>query len=100
MRDRSRLPFLLQPGDNTFWVVFSGLHGEASVKQDRLLPQIHFSLLADVTPEAVSAAMDCRIFKDPDECDAFLLDGGCVLNAWRFLFGRQFGGDRRADIFW
>lgn len=85
--DRSRLLFLLQPGDNTFWVVFSGLHGEASVKQDRLLPQIHFSLLADVTPEAVSAAMDCRIFKDPDECDAFLLDGEEL-----FALGFGFGG--------
>lgn len=87
VRDRSRLLFLLQPGDNAFWVVFSGLHGEASVKQDRLLPKIHFSPLADVTPEAVSAAMDCRIFKDPDECDAFLLDGEEL-----FALGFGFGG--------
>ena len=45
------------------------------------------SLLADVTPEAVSAAMDCRIFKDPDECDAFLLDGEEL-----FALGFGFGG--------
>lgn len=74
-QDPSRLAFLLQPGDNAFWLVFSALHGETSVKQDRLLPPITISPLADVTPEEVSAAMDCRIFKDPDSCDAFLVDG-------------------------
>ena len=84
--DRSRLLFLLQPGDNSFWAVFSGLHGEASVKQDRLLPQIFFSSLVDVTPEEVAAAMDCRIFKDPDEGDAFLLDGEEIF-ALAFGFG-------------
>ena len=87
VRDRSRLLFLLQPGDNVFWVVFSGLHGESSVKQDRLLPKIHLSPLVDVTPEEVSAAMDCRIFKDPNLCDAYLLDGEEI-----YALGTGFGG--------
>ncbi len=75
LQDRSRLLFLLPPGDHAFWVVFSGLHGENSVKQDRLLPPITISPLVDVTPEVVSAAMDCRIVKDPEDCDTFLVDG-------------------------
>lgn len=39
--------FPLQPGDNTFWAVFWDLHGESSVKQDRLLPPIRFTMLED-----------------------------------------------------
>lgn len=74
LQDRSRLLFLLPPGEHSFWVVFSGLHGESSVKQDRLLPPITISPLVDVTPEGVSAAMDCRIVKDPEDCDTFLVD--------------------------
>lgn len=73
--DDKRRFFLLRPGDNCFWVVFPGAHGKTDVKQDRLLPPIRFLPLADVTPEAVSAAMDCRIYKDPESCRTFLLDG-------------------------
>ncbi len=32
--------FLLAPGGNHFWAVFSGPHGKTDVKQDRLLPSI------------------------------------------------------------
>ena len=32
--------FLLEPGENRFWAVFTGPHGESSVKQDRRLPSI------------------------------------------------------------
>lgn len=32
--------FLLAPGGNHFWAVFSGPHGKTDVKQDRLLPPI------------------------------------------------------------
>ncbi len=73
--DDKRRFFLLRPGGNCFWVVFPGAHGKTDVKQNRLLPPIRFLPLEDVTPKAVSEAMDCRIYKDPESCRTFLLDG-------------------------
>lgn len=59
--------FLLQPGENTFWVIFSAEHGEAAQKQDRLLPPIDICPLRDVTSEEIRTETGCRIFTD----DAF-----------------------------
>ena len=72
--DRRRF-FLLWPGNNDFLVVFPGTHGKADVKQNRLLPEISFLPLTDVTPEEISTTMDCRIYKDPESCRTFLSDG-------------------------
>ena len=68
--------FLLQPGENSFWVIFSAEHGEAAQKQDRLLPPIDICPLRDVSSEEIRAETGCRIFRD----DAFgglfyLVDG-------------------------
>lgn len=59
--------FLLQPGKNLFWVIFSAEHGEAAQKQDRLLPPIAIRPLRDVTSEEIRTETGCRIFTD----DAF-----------------------------
>lgn len=59
--------FLLQPGENTFWVIFSAEHGEAAQKQDRLLPPISICPLRDVSSEEIRTETGCRIFTD----DAF-----------------------------
>jgi hypothetical protein len=59
--------FLLQPGENTFWVIFSAEQGEAAQKQDRLLPPISICPLRDVTSEEIRTETGCRIFTD----DAF-----------------------------
>lgn len=59
--------FLLQPGKNLFWVIFSAEHGEAAQKQDRLLPPISICPLRDVTSEEIRTETGCRIFTD----DAF-----------------------------
>lgn len=67
--------FLLQPGENLFWVLFSAEHGEAVQKQDRLLPPISIWPLRDVTPEAVLTETGCRLFKNLDSCESFLADG-------------------------
>jgi hypothetical protein len=84
---RSRV-FPLQPGDNHFPVLFAGDHGTAEVKQNRLLPPLTICALEDVTPPEILAETGCRIFKDPREADAFLLDGerlcelGCGLGGY------------------
>ena len=68
--------FLLQPGENTFWVIFSAEQGEAAQKQDRLLPPISICPLRDVSSEEIRTETGCRIFTE----DAFgglfyLVDG-------------------------
>ena len=73
--DRSLRVLPLQPGDNTFWVLFAGDHGTAEVKQNRLLPPISICPLRDMTPEEVLETTGCRIFKDPDSCEFYLADG-------------------------
>ena len=66
--------FLLYPGENRFWVIFSCAQDEAH-KEDRLLPPISICPLRDVTPEEVLETTGCRIFKDPDSCEFYLADG-------------------------
>ena len=85
--DGSLRVFPLQPGDNAFWALFVGDHGTAEVKQNRLLPPISIHVLADVTPEDVLETTGCRIFKDPEGADAFLLDGQRLCE-----LGTGFGG--------
>ena len=80
--------FLLQPGENTFWVIFSAEHGEAAQKQDRLLPPISIWPLRDVSSEEILAETSCRIFKDDAFGGLFYLADGercCEL-------GISFGG--------
>ena len=85
--DGSLRVFPLQPGDNAFWALFVGDHGTAEVKQNRLLPPISIRALPEVTPPEVLAETGCRIFKDPEEADAFLLDGQRLCE-----LGTGFGG--------
>ena len=66
--------FLLNPGENRFWVIFSCAQEEAH-KEDRLLPPISLCPLRDVTPEEVLETTGCHIFKDPDSCESYLADG-------------------------
>ena len=66
--------FLLYPGENRFWVIFSCAQDEAH-KEDRLLPPISICPLRNVTPEEVLETTGCRIFKDPDSCESYLADG-------------------------
>lgn len=85
--DGSLRVFPLQPGDNFFWALFVGDHGTTEVKQNRLLPPISIRALPEVTPPEVLAETGCRIFKDPEEADAFLLDGQRLCE-----LGSGFGG--------
>ena len=85
--DRSLRVLPLPPGDKVFWVLFAGDHGTAEVKQNRLLPPLTIRALPEVTPPEVLAETGCRIFKDPEEADAFLLDGQRLCE-----LGSGFGG--------